>query len=633
MTSDFYRNKVVLLTGASQGLGLELAKRFSELGALCLLSSRSVADLRRLMKILAAPENAEALPADLSLPGEAERLAAVSVQVHGRVDILVNCAGIGYFALAEEATEERIRQLFEVNTFSPFLLAKALVSGMKNRGGRIVNIVSCAGRVPIPTVGIYGGSKSALAMMGNIMRLELEPAGVAVINVYPGTVETGFEENACRERSRVGLCPGGGCGRPVEEVADEIVQAGAGPGGEVWLESQGRKMAADAILKPGSVDKKMIPLRDKALQEGRASKPAESRIWRLWQVETSFACNMECVMCPWREIRKEALKEGDALMKDEVWEALRPHLFEVAEIDFSGGGEPLLHPRLCEWIEESKKAGCSAGFLTNGMGLDKGKILEVMAAGIDWIGLSADGARAETFERIRRGASFKQFCGNVRDLTSSRRGKAPRVLFNFVMMRDNVGELEEIVRLAADLGVDQVNFKQCDVVRGEQGRHVGLFASKADKEIRQIEKHLRRARKLAKKRGVETAAFSFVPDELAVCGQDPRNSLFVRYDGRVAPCINLAIGGPACFLGEEVEMPTLAFGSLPDDGLPDIWKSKACRFYRDCFEARVKAYDKALSEATFEPSLAKLKETFEKARKAMPPAPEGCRICHYLYDI
>ena len=62
---------------------------------------------------------------------------------------------------------------------------------MKQRGsGRIVNIVSCAGRVPIPTVGVYGGSKSALAMMANIMRLELEPSGVDVLNIYPGTVDT-----------------------------------------------------------------------------------------------------------------------------------------------------------------------------------------------------------------------------------------------------------------------------------------------------------------------------------------------------------------------------------------------------------------------------------------------------------
>ena len=101
---------------------------------------------------------------------------------------------------------------------------------------------------------------------------------------------------------------------------------------------------------------------------------------------------------------------------------------------------------------------------------------------------------------------------------------------------------EDLVRLAADLQVDQVNFKQCDVVRGGEERNLGLFASKADREIRRYEKALAKARKLARKLGIETTAFAFVPDELPVCDQDPRNSLFVRYDGSVSPCINLAVG-------------------------------------------------------------------------------------------
>jgi MoaA/NifB/PqqE/SkfB family radical SAM enzyme len=316
-----------------------------------------------------------------------------------------------------------------------------------------------------------------------------------------------------------------------------------------------------------------------------------------------------------------------------VWAALRSHLQNVVEIDFSGGGEPLLHPDLADWIAEAKQAGCKTGFLTNGSLLDEGVASRMIQAGLDWIALSADGAQAETFESIRKGASFATFCSNVRHVTEMRMGKIPRVMFNFVMMPSNIAELDEIIRLAADLQVDQVNFKQCDVVRGGEERKFGLFASKADREIRRHEKALNRARKVARKLGIETTAFAFVPEELPVCDQDPRGSVFIRYDGRVSPCINLAVGGPSCFMGEDVVMPTVHYGCLPHEDLMTLWKTESCQFYRRRFDERLKAHDRELSRANFEPSMIKLQEAFAQAREAMPEAPNGCRTCHYLYDI
>ena len=627
-----FSHKVVLLTGATGGIGDGIARRLSEQGARLVVSGRSSGDLQKLIRELPHPGEAVAIEADLSQQGEAARLAARTIETAGRVDVLVNNAGLGYFALVEEADEQRMRQLFEVNTFSPLLLAGALLPQMKQRGGgRVINIVSCAGRVPIPSVGIYGGSKSALAIMANTLRLELEPAGVDVLNIYPGTVDSDFEEKACRERQRPGLCPQGGCGRPVDEIVKMIMEAAVGPAGEYWLEAEGRRMAASAILKPASVDRKLRPLRDRVVQEGHGVKPSHARTWRLWQVETSFACNLVCVMCPWKGVRGQA--ENGGLMKASVWAELRPHLQNVVEIDFSGGGEPLLQPNLADWIAEAKQAGCKAGFLTNGTLLDEAAASRMIRAGVDWIALSADGARAETFEEIRKGADFETFCGNVRRLTGMRMGKLPRVMFNFVMMPSNIDELQDFVRLAADLQVDQVNFKQCDVVRSGEERTLGLFASKANRETRRHQKALAKARKLAGKLGVDTTAFSFVPEELAVCDQDPRNSVFVRYDGRVSPCINLAIGGPSCFLGKNVVMPSVHYGRLPEKDLNTLWQTESCRFYRTRFSQRVKAHDAALSRADFEPSFIKLEEAFAKARQAMPQAPEGCRTCHYLYDV
>jgi len=71
-----------------------------------------------------------------------------------------------------------------------------------------------------------------------------------------------------------------------------------------------------------------------------ATIPVEARPWRLWQVETAIACNLACVMCPWKSVRQQASQSG--VMGRPIWESLRPHLSRVRSIDFTGGGEPLL---------------------------------------------------------------------------------------------------------------------------------------------------------------------------------------------------------------------------------------------------------------------------------------------------
>jgi len=626
-----FAEKVVLLTGATGGIGRELAKLLAAEGAKLVLTGRDHGELERMAAGLPGPHPAAAMDFDLTRPGDAEALAAAAEAVHGRMDVLVNNAGMGYFALAEESTDERIRRLFELNTFTPFTLARALVPGMRARGGgRVVTIASAAGRVPIPTVSVYGASKSALAMIMNTMRLELEPAGVTVINIFPGTTRTAFEVNAPREKGRDGLDPRGAGGLPPEKIAPRIVEAMRGAPGEVWLERDGRWMSAAAVLWPSLVERRLRPLRDRAVSHDPDFKPPDRRRWRLWQVETSFACSLRCVMCPWIGFR-EAL-DGDGLMPGEVWAALAPHLPEVASVDFSGGGEPLQHPELFARVADARAAGCRTGFLTNGMRLGEEAARAVLDNGVDWVAVSLDGAGAEAYEAIRAGASFEAVTGNVRRLASLRVYGRPRIALNMVMMPDNVGQLEAMVRLAADLGADQVNFKQCDVVRGDHGRDRGLFAAGENAAVRRHEKLLARARRLARKLGVETTAFSFTPEELPVCDQDPRDSLFIRHDGRVAPCINQAYAGEICFLGEKAEMPEVHYGCLPADDLLDLWHGALCRAYRETFAERVAAHDRELVSGHFS-SLDQLQRTYEEARKAMPAPPRGCNRCHYLYDI
>ena len=628
-----YENANILLTGATGGLGTIMAKMLADAGANLFLTARSADALQALSDSLQhTGVRIETAAADLAQSGEAARIANLALERTGRIDVLFNNAGVGYFALMEEATEQRIRELFELNTVAPMILIKTLLPAMKQTGiGRIVNIVSCAGRIPIPTVGAYGASKAALAAMTGTMGIELASSNIVMINIYPGTVDSSFEENALRESGRGGLCPTDHCGRPRDEIAAAIIEGAKGETGDLWLDKEGKRMALAALAWPGYVNRKLRPLRERVLSGDVKPPQPEKRRWRLLQIESSFACNLACRMCPWSGIREGA--PSKRLMTEEVWNSVVPYLAQITSVDFTGGGEPLLQPKLPDWIAQAKEAGCEVGFLTNGMLLDEPTATRILDAGIDWIGFSIDGATKQVYEDIRQGADFERVIENVRRVVSMRIGRMPRLMINFVLMKNNFHQIEQIVQLAATLGIDQVNFKQCDVVRGDDGAGWGLFASAEAKQTRRLEKQLARAQRSARKLGLHTTAFSFTPDQQPVCDQDPRSSMFVRYDGTVSPCINLAIGGQSLFFGKPVEIPHVAYGQLPRDDFAKLFDGETCRFYRERFEQRARTHEAKIAEAAFETSWTKLQEKLAEAKEAMPEAPEGCRICHYLYDV
>jgi hypothetical protein len=108
--------------------------------------------------------------------------------------------------------------------------------------------------------------------------------------------------------------------------------------------------------------------------------------------------------------------------------------------------------------------------------------------------------------------------------------------------------------------------------------------------------------------------------------------MFVRHDGRVSPCINVAIGGPSTFLGRDVIIPNVHYGRLPEQDLMELWENRTCRLYRENFARRVKAFDDTVMQNLVGGSSSR-QIALQKAHDAMPAPPDGCEICHYLYDI
>ena len=336
-------------------------------------------------------------------------------------------------------------------------------------------------------------------------------------------------------------------------------------------------------------------------------------------------------MCPWLGIRKEV--HGSPIMQEAIWRVIEQQLNQVQVIDFTGSGEPLLHNSLASWVATAKSAGCTVGFLTNGLLLTPKQSDRFIEAGLDWIGFSVDAADRSTYESIRRGSDFDKICSHIGYFTGKRKRTETLTMINFVVMQSNLHQLEAIVALADNLGVDQVNFKQCDVIRDQYGAGKGLFEGDESKTTRRLEKQLTHARRLAKRRAIKTTAFRFTPLEQPVCDQDPRNALFIRYDGVVAPCINLAYGGPSQFLGTKVTLPDIHYGMLKEQKIETIWEHKLSLKYRAAFQARSHVYDEYLLKTDLGRDVIAFKRSLEEARNAMPPPPPGCSHCHYLYGI
>ncbi|HUE04647.1 MAG TPA: SDR family NAD(P)-dependent oxidoreductase [Bryobacteraceae bacterium] len=184
--------KVVLLTGASEGIGAACARAFGKRGARLSLVART----EEKMRAMACPA-AVITAGDLTVPAVREAAVAATIDRFGAIDILINNAGMGLYHSAWSASLADARSLFELNFFVPLALTQLVAPHMRERGsGVIVNVASVAGRVTLPWLTLYSASKYALCSLTDGLRMELRKDGIHTITVCPGYVKTGFQDHA-----------------------------------------------------------------------------------------------------------------------------------------------------------------------------------------------------------------------------------------------------------------------------------------------------------------------------------------------------------------------------------------------------------------------------------------------------
>ncbi len=208
---------VVLVTGASSGIGYASAVALARAGAKVLAHGRSVDRLAE----LAGRTGAVPLTADLSDPAQVPALARDALAVAGRVDVLVNNAGIGWAGPFGEMSSADVSRLVEVNLTAPIALTRALLPGMVERGnGYLMFVGSIAGRMGVAGEAVYAATKAGLDTFAESLRFELAGTGVGVGVLVPGVVDTEFFARRGRPYQRRSPRP-----LPAGAVADALVRA------------------------------------------------------------------------------------------------------------------------------------------------------------------------------------------------------------------------------------------------------------------------------------------------------------------------------------------------------------------------------------------------------------------------
>ncbi len=224
-------NKVIIITGASSGIGWATAQTLATRGAKVVVAARNKDKLRALSGSL---PGSLAIATDVTMLSEAQQLIDQTIANYGRLDGLVNCAGQAMFAPVEKIDPDQYRSLFELNVIAPLNLMRLAIPHMRKQGGgAILNVSSMATKRYIPNIAAYASAKYALNALSLTARQELAKEGIIVSIIRPSIVNTDFgqhtprpEPDALRHAPDGSLLPHVLSPEKVAEKICELIQSG-----------------------------------------------------------------------------------------------------------------------------------------------------------------------------------------------------------------------------------------------------------------------------------------------------------------------------------------------------------------------------------------------------------------------
>lgn len=221
------KGKVVLVTGASEGIGEATARLLAARGAKVAIAARSIDKLNELTSEL---DDSFAIQADMTQPESITAMVDTVVEHYGHIDVLVNNAGRALRAPVTDVNIADFQNIIDLNVYGPLLAMQAVIPLMRKQGGgSIVNVSSNVSKMAIPTIGAYAATKYALNGLTLTARGELAGDGIVVTVMYPGQTATNFGRNATVDQAMASAPPppGGSNTTPdtAQDVAERILEA------------------------------------------------------------------------------------------------------------------------------------------------------------------------------------------------------------------------------------------------------------------------------------------------------------------------------------------------------------------------------------------------------------------------
>ncbi|MCD6345161.1 MAG: SDR family NAD(P)-dependent oxidoreductase [Anaerolineae bacterium] len=187
-------DKVIIVTGASSGIGEATARLFAQRGWAVVLAARSVDKLQRIAEEIRGGGRVLVVPTDVTVQEEVTALVQRAYAHFGRIDVLLNNAGGGISGTVESLDLAQLEYIFKLNVLAPVAALQAVAPIMKQQNdGIIVNVSSLIEGIPVPYMSGYGASKAALGYLSDAAAIELDGFHIAVLKVLPGLTETNFD--------------------------------------------------------------------------------------------------------------------------------------------------------------------------------------------------------------------------------------------------------------------------------------------------------------------------------------------------------------------------------------------------------------------------------------------------------